>query len=105
MNPFETQIEELKDEPKVEEQKVELNVLPSHLKYVFLGDNSTKPVIINNSLSSKEEHRLKEVLIKNQEAMIATLRVYKSDNCKCTVVSCSFKDIESTGTMNRSTVI
>ncbi|XP_058764942.1 uncharacterized protein LOC131638400 isoform X1 [Vicia villosa] len=69
INPFETQIEELRDEPKVEEPKVELNVLPSHLKYVFLGDNFTKPIIINSGLSSKEEHRLKEILIKNQEAI------------------------------------
>ena len=30
---------------------LELNILPSHLKYVYLGDNNTLPVIILSSLN------------------------------------------------------
>src|SRR3954465_8208133 len=44
-------------------------MLPPHLKYAFLGDNFTKPVIISNSLSTKEETRLIEVLKANKEAI------------------------------------
>ncbi|XP_058759422.1 uncharacterized protein LOC131632709 [Vicia villosa] len=69
INPFEAQIEELKDEPEVEEPKVELKVLPSHLKYVFLEKNENKPVIIGNALSKGEEEKLLMVLERNQKAM------------------------------------
>src|SRR4051812_42074062 len=44
-------------------------MLPPHLKYVFLGDNFTKPVIISNSLSTQEETRLSEVLKKHEGAI------------------------------------
>ena len=44
---------------KVEEPKLE-----PHLKYVFLGDNCTKPVIISNTLSTKEENQSMRVLKK-----------------------------------------
>src|SRR3954471_2812187 len=44
-------------------------MLPPHLKYVFLGDNFTKPVIISNSLSTQEENRLIEVLKKHEGAI------------------------------------
>ena len=44
---------------KVEEPKLEPN-----LKYVFLGDNCTKPVIISSTLSTKEENQLMQVLRK-----------------------------------------
>src|SRR3954470_21958296 len=57
----EEKVEELHAEKKVEEAKIELKMLPPHLKYVFLGDNFTKPVIISNSLSTQEETRLIEV--------------------------------------------
>ncbi|XP_050233798.1 uncharacterized protein LOC126682206 [Mercurialis annua] len=42
--------------------KLELKQLPMHLKYVFLGDNSTLPVIISSSLSEVEETSLLHVL-------------------------------------------
>jgi len=67
--PNKTKIEELKDKDKVEEPKVEMKVLPSHLKYVFLEDDGTKPVIISSSLSSIEEDKLIEVLKTNKEAI------------------------------------
>ena len=42
--------EELENNRPKEKPKVELKTLPVHLKYVFLEDNETKPVIISNSL-------------------------------------------------------
>jgi hypothetical protein len=44
-------------------------MLPSHLKYVFLGDECTKPVIISNTLPTKEEYKLIQVLKKNEGAI------------------------------------
>ena len=43
---------EIKDsiEGEIETPKVELKELPSHLKYVFLGENNTFPVIIATDL-------------------------------------------------------
>ncbi|XP_039682975.1 uncharacterized protein [Medicago truncatula] len=60
--PKKAKVEELKEKEKVEESKNEFKVLPSHLKYVFLEEDDTKPVIISNSLSSNEEDKLIEVL-------------------------------------------
>src|SRR3954466_11483485 len=62
-------MEELKDEPKVEETKLELKMLPPHLKYVFLEEGGKKPVIISGSLSKKEEEKLIHVLKTNKEAI------------------------------------
>jgi hypothetical protein len=67
--PKKAKMEELKDKDKVEESKVEMKVLPSHLKYVFLEENGTKPVIISSSLSNNEEKKLIEVLKRNKEAI------------------------------------
>jgi len=44
----------------------ELKELPSHLKYVFLSEDSSKPAIISNSLSPIEEEKLMRVLRDNQ---------------------------------------
>ncbi|XP_052882792.1 uncharacterized protein LOC128291620 [Gossypium arboreum] len=44
----------------------ELKQLPSHLKYKFLGDNRTLPIIISSELSRQEE-----------EELIVVLRTYK----------------------------
>jgi len=61
--------EDLKKDNPTEKPKVELKALPAHLKYVFLEDNATKPVMINNNLSSYEEARLIEVLRKHKEVI------------------------------------
>ena len=61
--------EDLDATKKTEEPKLELKMLPSHLKYVFLGDECTKPVIISNTLSIKEEYKLIQVLKKNEGAI------------------------------------
>ncbi|KAL0287078.1 UNVERIFIED_CONTAM: hypothetical protein Sangu_2707500 [Sesamum angustifolium] len=41
---------------------LELRELPKHLKYAFLGDNDTLPVIISSKLSALEEEKLIRVL-------------------------------------------
>ncbi|XP_019431676.1 PREDICTED: uncharacterized protein LOC109338812 [Lupinus angustifolius] len=66
-------IEELVKEKKDEVPKVELKLLPSHLKYVFLDDGSQKPVIISCALSPDEEQQLIKVLKKNAGAIGWTL--------------------------------
>ncbi|CAN6580892.1 unnamed protein product [Malus baccata var. baccata] len=40
----------------------ELKPLPSHLKYVFLGEQETLPVIVSSSLTAQEEDKLVRVL-------------------------------------------
>ena len=35
-----------------EKTKVELKILPNHLKYVFLEENETKPVVISSELTA-----------------------------------------------------
>jgi len=44
--PKKAKVEELKEKEKIEDSKIELKVLPSQLKYVFLEEDGTKPVII-----------------------------------------------------------
>jgi len=46
-----------------------LKLLTNHVKYVFLEDNSKKPISINNSLSKVEEQKLVRVLTTNQGAL------------------------------------
>ena len=41
---------------------LELKLLPSHLKYVYLSDNDMFPIIISSSLNAKQEKRLVDVL-------------------------------------------
>ncbi|KAM1404659.1 hypothetical protein ACFX2I_013122 [Malus domestica] len=42
----------------VQPPTLELKPLPSHLKYVFLGEDDTLPVIISSSLTAQEESKL-----------------------------------------------
>ncbi|XP_021992121.1 uncharacterized protein LOC110888932 [Helianthus annuus] len=49
--------------------QVELKTLPKHLKYAFVGDNNTLPVIITSNLSLEQEKALMEVLIANRAAI------------------------------------
>ncbi|XP_048227305.1 LOW QUALITY PROTEIN: uncharacterized protein LOC125369336 [Ricinus communis] len=44
----------------VQAPKLELKTLPDHLKYVYLGDKETLPVIISKELTMKQERRLIE---------------------------------------------
>ena len=67
--------EELKKDPPTEKAKVDLKILPEHLKYVFLENNEARPVVISNSLTHEEESRLVKVLKKHR----ATIKWHKSD--------------------------
>ncbi|XP_074298882.1 uncharacterized protein LOC141629851 [Silene latifolia] len=48
---------------------VELKALPEHLKYIFLGEGETLPVIISSKLTEEQEARLKDVLVENKLAI------------------------------------
>ncbi|XP_070021737.1 uncharacterized protein [Nicotiana sylvestris] len=51
--------------PSIEEApKLELNPLPSHLHYTYLGSSDTLPVIISSDLSELQEEKLLRVLRK-----------------------------------------
>ncbi|CAN6687122.1 unnamed protein product [Malus baccata var. baccata] len=52
---------------------LELKPLPSHLKYVFLGDDETLPVIILSTLTAQEEDKLVRVLKEYKTAIGWTL--------------------------------
>lgn len=53
----------------VQAQKIELKALPEHLKYVYLGDSETLPVIISKDLTAEHEAKLIEVLKENKLAI------------------------------------
>jgi len=48
---------------------LELQPLPKHLRYVYLGEASTFPVIISSKLSNAEEEKLLKVLRKHKAAL------------------------------------
>ncbi|CAN6712718.1 unnamed protein product [Malus baccata var. baccata] len=52
---------------------LELKPLPDHLKYVFLGDEETLPVIVSSSLTALEEEKLVRVLKEHKTAIGWTL--------------------------------
>nr|XP_027124316.1 uncharacterized protein LOC113741018 [Coffea arabica] len=49
--------------------EVELKPLPEHLKYAYLGEKWTLPVIISSKLSPREEDKLLRVLREHKEAI------------------------------------
>ncbi|XP_024982962.1 uncharacterized protein LOC112519199 [Cynara cardunculus var. scolymus] len=49
--------------------ELELKTLPHHLKYAYLGDKETLPVIISVTLSPKEERELVDVLKEHKRAI------------------------------------
>ena len=50
--------------PIVEEKK-----LPNHLRYAYLGEESTLPVIISSSISNMEEEKILKILKEHKEAI------------------------------------
>ena len=54
----------IKKPPIVEEKQ-----LPNHLRYAYLWEKSTLPVIISSSLSNMEEEKLLKILKKHKEAI------------------------------------
>ena len=53
------------EKPPILEEKQ----LPTNLKYTYLGEASTLPVIISSSLSNMEEEKLLKVLKEHKEAI------------------------------------
>ena len=43
------------DAPKAPQEKLTLKPFPDHLKYAYLGKESTKPIILSTSLTSEQE--------------------------------------------------
>ncbi|CAN6695146.1 unnamed protein product [Malus baccata var. baccata] len=73
-NPISISVSTHKLLPSVIQAPVlELKVLPDHLKYVFLGDNETLPVIVSSSLTAIEEEKLIRVLKEHKTAIGWTL--------------------------------
>lgn len=64
----------------VQAPELELKVLPEHLKYAYLGESETLPVIISATLEAKQEHKLVEVLKKHKTAIGWTLADIKGIN-------------------------
>ena len=64
--------------------KMEQKPLPSHLRYVYLGDISSLPVIISTSLAAAEEDKLLRVLGDHKDAVgwsLADLKGFRPSMC------------------------
>ncbi|CAN6579414.1 unnamed protein product [Malus baccata var. baccata] len=73
-DPLETTIAQgLGMKPNLAALVLELKPLPNHLKYVFLGDEETLPVIVSSSLTALEEEKLIRVLKEHKTAIGWTL--------------------------------
>ena len=62
----------------------DLKPLPSHLKYVFLGDEGTLAVIISSKLSALQEEKLVQVLKEHKTAIgwtIADIKGISPSTC------------------------
>ncbi|XP_027174158.1 uncharacterized protein LOC113773736 [Coffea eugenioides] len=64
--------------PSVEQTpKLELKELPKHLKYAYLGDHNTLPVIIANDLTAVQEEKLLRVLQEYKSVIYGRWRISK----------------------------
>ncbi|CAN6580947.1 unnamed protein product [Malus baccata var. baccata] len=73
-NPISISVSTNKLLPLVTQAPVlELKPLPDHLKYVFLGDNETLPVIVSSSLTAIEDEKLIRVLKEHKTTIGWTL--------------------------------
>ncbi|CAN6583774.1 unnamed protein product [Malus baccata var. baccata] len=59
---------------------LDLKPLPSHLKYIFLGENETLPAIISSSLTAQEEEKLVDMILTSTQ--INSLFINCSMECK-----------------------
>ena len=56
--------------PSIEQQpQLEQKPLPSHLRYAYLGESSTLPVVISTSLTTVEEEKLLRGLRDHKDAI------------------------------------
>ena len=53
--------------------KLELKPLPDNLKYAYLGDNETFPVIISSALTLDQEEKLVKLLTEHSKVIEWTL--------------------------------
>ena len=53
--------------------KIELKPFPDNLKYIFIGDNNTTPIIITKRLTSAQEEKLVKWLCNHKIAIGCTL--------------------------------
>ena len=63
---------------------VEEKQLPNHLRYAYLGEESTLPVIISSSLSNMEEEKLLKTLKEHKEAIgwsLANIKGIRTSMC------------------------
>ena len=70
-NPISQNVERINLTPPSSEPSpsLELKALPAHLKYVYLGEQETFPVIIVSYLSERKEEDLKLILRKHRKAI------------------------------------
>ena len=69
------ELETLEEEETQEEApNIELKALPGDLKYAFLGDNQTYPMVISSIISSYQEGKLLSVLKNHKKAIGWTLK-------------------------------
>ena len=63
---------------------VEEKQLPNHLRYSYLGEESTLPVIISSSLSNMEEEKLLKIIKEHKEVIgwsLADIKGIRSSMC------------------------
>ena len=73
---------------------LELKPLPDHLKYVFLGEEDTLPVIIAKELTPLQEERLIRVLRKHKTTIRWTIADIKRISPSICVITVSRHDLE-----------
>ena len=57
----------------IEPPKLELKLLPDMLKYAFLGDSKTLPIIISSHLDKDQERKLLDVLSEHKKTISWTI--------------------------------
>ena len=58
----------MQEEEKITEGLI-LKELPKHLKYAFLGEEKSKPMIIVANLTAEKEQKVVEILRKHKEVI------------------------------------
>ena len=81
----ERSIDNLSNEEKVQEEEKSsegliLKELPKHMKYAFLGEERSKPVILAADFTVEKEHKVVEILKKHKEAIAWSVQDLKRIN-------------------------